>query len=213
MKKYLCTIGIIILMLITVLFNVWAEDFPEEQITLNEFMNVVADGTETVSFYLEAESYEIDADAFFEISENIMLTDIEDRMFSADNTTSMFDGVLFITIQKDNQMGSYAAVSKFGEVDRYGMFMSRLPCADFEMRLEDLQKLYALLPVEAKEKLPDFSESSKTDLKGEIRGENAVINPNFTAGNSNYIVITLIAVAALVVIIVIVKSISFKSKK
>lgn len=215
MKRLRGIAFIIIIISVSMLFSAYAQDKvdPGEQITLTEFMNITWDGTETVSFYMDTEAYEVDTNLFFELSDRIMLTDIEDRVFNSGNKNGILGGVLYITILKEDEMISFAAISAFGEVDRYGMFMSRLPCAAFEMKAEDLHKLYDLLPEEAQGKIQVVFESSNTDLNGGIEPEKNVINQDFLADYNGYIIVTIIAVSALAVIGIIVKLVLFKCKK
>ena len=66
-----------------------------------------------------------------------------------------------------------AAVSRFGEVDRYGLMMSRLMEKDYEMKTEDLQKLYSLFPKDVQKNIvaPEGIKVSEEPL--ELPDENA----------------------------------------
>ena len=57
----------------------------------------------------------------------------------------------------NDQLVYYGAVSRFGEIDRYNLSMGRLMAKDYEMKTEDLSKLYSLLPADVQKeiKLPE----------------------------------------------------------
>ena len=214
MNKLLGIVFASIIISVSMMFLSYAQEADlGEQITLTAFMNLTWNGTETVSFYIDTKAYEVDTDVFSELSDSIMLTDIQDRVFNSTSETGIFSGILFITIFKEDEMMSFAAISPLGEVDRYGMFMSRLPCAAFEMETADLQKLYGLLPEEVQDKVQDLSVSSKTDLEETTETEKSPNKQDFLAENKGYIIVSLITVSVLSVIVIVLKLVLFKRKK
>ena len=70
-------------------------------------------------------------------------------------------------LDENEQLVSHAAVSRFGEVDRYGLMMSRLMQKDYEMKTEDLQKLYSLFPKSVQQNIvaPEGIPSSEEPLE------------------------------------------------
>lgn len=108
-------------------------------------------GIEKVTFRYQDNLYDVDKDKFFQIAEDIMITNVKnDTLQDAKPHSSIADAyktVLYIELLDiNNQTIYYCAVSRFGEVDRYGVFMSRLMAKDYEMKRDDLSKLYSLLP-------------------------------------------------------------------
>ena len=68
--------------------------------------------------------------------------------------TDAYKTVLYVELLDANDKCVYfGAVSRHGEVDHYGLFMSRLMNKDYEMKTEDLSKLYSLLPDEVQKKI------------------------------------------------------------
>ena len=93
----------------------------------------------------------VDKDKFFEVAEDIMVTNVKNDMLyetkQNPNSTDAYKTVLYVELLDANDKPVYyGAVSRFGEVDHYGLFMSRLMEKDYEMKTEDLSKLYSLLP-------------------------------------------------------------------
>ena len=66
-------------------------------------------------------------------------------------------------LDANNKPVYYGAVSRLGEVDRYGLFMSRLMNKDYEMKTEDLSKLYSLLPADVQKEI-NLSADSPSEL-------------------------------------------------
>ena len=79
-------------------------------------------------------------------------------------------------LDSNDQLVYYGAVSRFGEVDRYGLFMGRLMEKDYEMKTEDLSKLYSLLPVDVQKEIK-LPEGLPTDTPLELP---AVPKKNYT---------------------------------
>lgn len=139
------------------------------QISFAEFLykkpSLSSSGIEKVILRYQDEVHEVDKDEFFKTAETIMITNVKnDTLYdvkSNPNSTDAYKTVLYIELLDANdQLCYYGAVSRFGEVDNYGLFMGRLMCKDYEMSREDLLKLYSLFPkkvqkeIKAPEKLP-----------------------------------------------------------
>lgn len=112
---------------------------------------------EKVTLRYQNEVHQADKDEFLRISNEIMITGAKDDMlFEAkeDSTPAPYETVLYIELLDENdRVINFAAVSRYGEVDRYALFMSRLMIKDYEMQPEDLSKLYSLFPEDIKIKL------------------------------------------------------------
>lgn len=100
-----------------------------------------------VTLRYQDELHEVDVDKFEKIAKEIMIVNAKNVALYEDGKDDAYKTVLYIELLDENeQLVSMAAVSRFGEVDRYGLMMSRLMQKDYEMKKEDLQKLYSLLP-------------------------------------------------------------------
>ena len=121
-----------------------------QQISLAEFLNAkpISNATvKKVTLRYQDELHEIDVDEFEKLSKEIMIANAKNSILYEDGKDDAYKTVLYIELLDENeQLVSMAAVSRFGEVDRYGLMMSRLMQKDYEMKKEDLQKLYSLLP-------------------------------------------------------------------
>lgn len=136
------------------------------QISFAEFLykkpSLSSSLVEKVSLRIQDDVCVIDKDKFFEVAEEIMVTNVKnDILYEAKqnpNSTDAYKTVLYIELLDANDKTVYfAAVSRFGEVDNYGLFMSRLMNKDYEMKTEDLSKLYSLLHADVQKeiKLPE----------------------------------------------------------
>ena len=96
-----------------------------------------------VTLRYQDELHEVDVDKFEKIAKEIMIVNVKNVALYEDGKDDAYKTVLYI---ENEQLVSMAAVSRFGEVDRYGLMMSRLMNKDYEMKTEDLQKLYSLFP-------------------------------------------------------------------
>jgi len=149
-----------------------------KQISFAEFLyqkpSLSSSGVKKVTLRYQDELHEVDKDKFFEIAEDIMITGSKNEMLYETRTDSKtpepYKTVLYIELlDAYDKVAYYGAVSRFGEVDRYGLFMSRLMQKDYEMRKEDLSKLYSLLPTDVQseiklpEQLPDGDTLQLTD--------------------------------------------------
>lgn len=158
MKKIMSLIGIVAIMLsmtITVFATPALDAETEgEQISFAEFLNdkpLSDSNVVKITFRMQDELHEVDKDEFLKIAEDIQIINVKnDALYdlkSNPDATDAYKTVLYIELLDENeQLISYAAVSRFGEVDRYALMMSRLMNKDYEMKTEDLQKLYSLFP-------------------------------------------------------------------
>ena len=128
-----------------------------QQISFAEFLykkpSLSSSGIEKVLFRYQDELYEVDKDEFFEIAENIMITNVKNEPLhdyvAKPKQPDPYTTTLYIDLLgADNKGICFGAVSRFGEVDRYSLSMGRLMRKDYEMEKEDLKKLYALIDVE-----------------------------------------------------------------
>ena len=121
-----------------------------QQISLAEFLNAkpISNATvKKVTLRYQDELHEVDVDEFEKLSKEIMIVNAKNVALYEDGKDDAYKTVLYIELLDENeQLVSMAAVSRFGEVDRYGLMMSRLMNKDYEMKTEDLQKLYSLFP-------------------------------------------------------------------
>lgn len=120
------------------------------KITLAEFLyekSLSDSNVKKVTLRYQDELHEVDVDKFEKIAKEIMIVNAKNVALYEDGKDDAYKTVLYIELLDENeQLVSMAAVSRFGEVDRYGLMMSRLMQKDYEMKKEDLQKLYSLLP-------------------------------------------------------------------
>ncbi len=136
------------------------------QISFAEFLykkpSLSSSSVEKVSLRIQDDFCVIDKDKFFEVAEEIMVTNVKNDILyetkQNPDSTDAYKTVLYVELLDANDKAVYfGAVSRFGEVDNYGLFMSRLMNKDYEMKTEDLSKLYSLLPndVQKEIKLPE----------------------------------------------------------
>lgn len=124
------------------------------QISFAEFLfaKPLADSNvKKVTFRVQDELCEVAFDEFEKIAKEIMITNVKNKALHDEKAKPKqpdpYKTNLYIELLDGNeQLVSYAAVSRHGEVDKYGLMMSRLMQKDYEMEKEDLQKLYSLLP-------------------------------------------------------------------
>lgn len=106
-----------------------------------------------VTLRYQGEIYEVEKDKFFEVAENIMITNVKNEIIRDEKAKphpkDSYDSILFVELcSADGNLIYFGAVTRYGEVDRYGMAMSRLMTKDYEMKTEDLSKLYSLIPID-----------------------------------------------------------------
>ena len=124
------------------------------QISFAEFLYpkpMVNTNIKKVTLRYQDELHEVDADDFESVAKEIMITNVKNEALHDETANpkqpDAYKTNLYIELLDGNeQIVSYAAVSRHGEVDRYGLMMSRLMNKDYEMKKEDLSKLYSLLP-------------------------------------------------------------------
>lgn len=124
------------------------------QISFAEFLfaKPLADSNvKKVTFRVQDELCEVAFDEFEKIAKEIMITNVKNKALHDEKAKPKqpdpYKTNLYIELLDGNeQVVSYAAVSRHGEVDKYGLMMSRLMQKDYEMEKDDLQKLYSLLP-------------------------------------------------------------------
>jgi len=122
-----------------------------KQISFAEYLyknpSFSSSGVEKVTLRYQDELHEVDTEEFLNLAESIMITNVKDSPIHEADKADAYKTVLYVELLDANdQLIYYGAVSRFGEVDRYGLAMSRLMAKDCEMKTEDLSKLYALFP-------------------------------------------------------------------
>ena len=107
-----------------------------------------------ITLRYQDELHEVGVEEFEKIAKEIMIVNAKNVALYEDGKDDAYKTVLYIELLDENeQLVSMAAVSRFGEVDRYGLMMSRLMNKDYEMKTEDLQKLYSLFPKEVQKNI------------------------------------------------------------
>lgn len=127
-----------------------------DKISIKELMGLNPETTETVHLIInDNEKYEIDKEEFLALSEEIIVTDIENTQIDTE------DG-MYILINNDYYAPLF--ISKGCKVEKHSPKFSRPPYADYTMNAEDLNKLYELLPKEAGNFLPPLKTSSNVGV-------------------------------------------------
>ena len=144
------------------------------EVTLSEYMEADIDIAEKVTFNIGGNRYEIDKDAFFKLADEIKVKNVKnDALRQADNgENSWQENMIFITVDLKEGHTVYkgefpfamAAISKYGEVSHNALEMSLLPSKDYQMEIEDVAKLYKLLPLEVSAKYVEPTVEEKTEL-------------------------------------------------
>lgn len=117
--------------------------------------------------------YEVSKDQFMSVAEEILITNVKNGvLYDMEESSSVaepYKTILYIELlDKDDRVVSFGAVSRFGEVDRYGLFMGRLMMRDMEMSFIDLRKLYSLFPEDLRRGM-DLPEESVNAVPKNIR--------------------------------------------
>ena len=155
------------------------------QISFAEFLykkpSLSSSDVEKVSLRIQDNVCVIDKDKFFEVAEDIMVTNVKNDILydtkQNPDSTDAYKTVLYVELLDANDKTVYyGAVSRYGEVDYYGLYMSRLMNKDYEMRPEDLAKLYSLLPAEAQKEI-ELPEDLPADASSELP---AIPKKNYT---------------------------------
>lgn len=124
------------------------------QISFAEFLYakpMSGSNVKKVTLRIQDELHEVDVDEFEKLAKEIMITNVKnDRLhdeIAKPKQMEPYKTNLYIELLDENEQHvAYAAISRHGEVDRYALMMSRLMQKDYEMKKEDLQKLYSLFP-------------------------------------------------------------------
>ena len=132
-----------------------------EQITFKQFLfeQILSDlDVDKVSLRYQDDVCEVDKEEFFKLAQSINITNVKDdtlyEVKANPDTKDAYKTVLYIELfDKNDQPVCFGAVSRFGEVDRYGLFMGRLMAKDYEMKPENLSKLYSLFPSSVQERI------------------------------------------------------------
>ena len=91
-------------------------------ITLTQFLGVSREDVKSVAITTNAKTDYVDKNAFYDISDGLMLTStFEPELITTDGT--------YITVEKTDGSFSYAFIGQSGGVDRYSALMSRMPYA------------------------------------------------------------------------------------
>ncbi len=143
-----------------------------KQISLVEFLyekpTFSSSAVEKVTLRYQDYLQEVSIDDFRKVAENIMITNVKNGILYEEGVPDAYKTNLYIELLDENdQLIYYCAVTRFGEVDRYSLFMSRLMGKDYEMKPEDLAKLYALFPAEVQKNIKT-PEGLPTDTPLEI---------------------------------------------
>lgn len=142
------------------------------EVTLSEYMEADINTAEKVYFNIGDNRYEIDKDAFFKLADEIKVRNVKnDALKQIDNgENSWQENMIFISvILKDGytvykgDLNAFAAVSKYGEVSHNAMHMSLLPSKDYQMEIEDVARLYKLLPPEVSAEFVEPTPSEKAE--------------------------------------------------
>ena len=129
-----------------------------KQISLIEYLyekpTFSSSAVEKVTLRYQDYLHEIGIDDFRKVAENIMITNVKNGILYEEGTPDAYKTNLYIELlDENNQLIYYCAVTRFGEVDRYSLFMSRLMGIDYEMKPEDLLKLYSLFPADVQKNI------------------------------------------------------------
>ena len=141
------------------------------QISFAEFLYpkpMAGSNIKKVTLRYQDELHEVDVDVFEKIAKEIMIANAKNSILYESGKEDAYKTVLYIELLDENeQLVSMAAVSRFGEVDRYGLMMSRLMQKDYEMKTKDLQKLYSLFPKDIQKNIvaPEEIQSSEDPLE------------------------------------------------
>jgi len=123
-----------------------------------------------VIFRVQDEICEVAFDEFEKVAKEIMITNVKNEELHDEKAKPKqpdpYKTNLYIELQDGNeQLVSYAAVSRHGEVDKYALMMSRLMNKDYEMKKDDLSKLYSFLPDDVQKNIVVPEDSSIKPLE------------------------------------------------
>ena len=143
------------------------------QISFAEFLfaKPLADSNvKKVIFRVQDEICEVAFDEFEKVAKEITITNVKNEALHDEKAKPKqpdpYKTNLYIELQDGNeQLVSYAAVSRHGEVDKYALMMSRLMNKDYEMKKDDLSKLYSFLPDDVQKNIVVPEDSSIKPLE------------------------------------------------
>lgn len=124
-----------------------------QQITLIEFLGENIKIADKIVISFNENRFEANKEEFLKLAEEIKITNVKNDLIQDAYNENALENILYIQANREDDtsyQGAFAAVTEYGEVDRYGMFMSRIMCVDYQMSIDDLSKLYSLLPDEIK---------------------------------------------------------------
>ena len=121
MKKIIFSLLCIMMLCSTVTFATETETVGGT-ITLTQFLGVSREDVKSVAITINAKTDYVDKNAFYDISDSLMLTSaFEPELITLEGT--------YITVEKTDGSISYAFIGQSGGVDRYSALMSRMPYA------------------------------------------------------------------------------------
>ena len=121
MKKIIFSLLCIMMLCSTVTFAAETETVGGT-IMLTQFLGVSREDVKSVAITTNAKTDYVDKNAFYDISDGLMLTStFEPELITTDGT--------YITVEKTDGSFSYAFIGQSGGVDRYSALMSRMPYA------------------------------------------------------------------------------------
>lgn len=121
MKKIIFSLLCIMMLCTTVTFAAETETVGGT-ITLTQFLGASREDVKNVAITINAKTDYVDKNAFYDISDSLMLTSaFEPELITLEGT--------YITVEKTDGSFSYAFIGQSGGVDRYSALMSRMPYA------------------------------------------------------------------------------------
>ena len=121
MKKIIFSLLCIMMLCTTVTFAAENETVGGT-ITLTQFLGASREDVKSVAITTNAKTDYVDKNAFYDISDSLMLTSaFEPELMTTEGT--------YITVEKTDGSFSYAFIGQSGGVDRYSALMSRKPYA------------------------------------------------------------------------------------
>ena len=121
MKRIIFSLLCIMMLCSTVTFAAETETVGGT-ITLTQFLGASREDVKNVAITINAKTDYVDKNAFYDISDSLMLTSaFEPELITLEGT--------YITVEKTDGSFSYAFIGQSGGVDRYSALMSRMPYA------------------------------------------------------------------------------------
>lgn len=138
-----------------------------KQISLTEFLGENIKSADKIRISFNNERFETDKEEFLHLAEEIKITNVKNELIRDAYNENPFENILYIEgLREDDTsyFGAFAAITEYGEVDKYGVFMSRLMCVDYQMKTDDLNKLYSLLPEEIRPEISVSEEKASPNI-------------------------------------------------